>query len=204
MVEKMKKWIKGERGAVEIVEAALIYPIVIFVVIIFFFLGNVFYQQAKVDAIAVRAAEKLAVYYTNPLLRGSIPTTAENTTLDPYRYLFGSKGAETAVKSFVEKELSGSGTGAFSGMDINVQSTSCEIENYVVYHKACVQINYTIELLPLELIGADSLLRQSVGTAVSASDPAEFIRNVDMILDYADITGLTSKIQDTLGQFTGG
>lgn len=204
MVEKIKRNIKGERGAVEIVEAALIYPIVIFVVIIFFFLGNIFYQQAKVDAIAVRAAEKLTLYYTNPLLRGSIPTTAENTTLDPYRYLFGSSGAESAVRDFVDKEVGKTGTGGFSGMDINVQSVTCEIKNYVVYQKACVQINYTIELLPLELIGADSLMRQSVGTSMSAADPAEFIRNVDMIVDYADITGLTAKIQDTLGQFTGG
>ena len=156
------------------------------------------------DAIAVRAAEKLTLYYTNPLLRGSIPTTAENTTLDPYRYLFGSSGAESAVRDFVDKEVGKTGTGGFSGMDINVQSVTCEIKNYVVYQKACVQINYTIELLPLELIGADSLMRQSVGTSMSAADPAEFIRNVDMIVDYADITGLTAKIQDTLGQFTGG
>ena len=66
--KKLISSINNERGAVQVVEAALVYPIVIFVVAIFFFLGNLFYQQAKVDAITVRAAQKLAAYYTDPFL----------------------------------------------------------------------------------------------------------------------------------------
>lgn len=201
------KWhsrIKDERGAVEIVEAALIYPFVFFVVILFIFLGNLFYQQSKVDAIAVRAAERLAVYYTNPLLRGKgLPTSAETVRLDPYRYLFGSNDAETAVEKFVDSELANSGSGAFMGMEINKQSVDCEIDNKIVYQTAKVQIQYTVELVPLKLFGGVSIVSCSVATATSAADPAEFIRNIDMILDYADISGLTEKIKETVGRFTG-
>lgn len=203
MKKKIRQKMAGERGAVPIVEAALVYPIVIFVVFIFFFFGNMFYQYAKVDAIAVRAAEKLAAYYTNSMLYDGIPTNAEDLELDPYRYLFGSDGAEEAVRKYIDAELKETGSGGFAGMEITPTNIVCEIENYVVYHTAKVQIEYSVNYSLLQLLGIDSVQRSSAATANAAGDPAEFIRNIDMILDYADITGLTDAIRNTLSKFTG-
>ena len=202
-MKKFKQSYSDEQGAVAIVEAALVYPVVIFVVIILFLLGNVFYQQSKVDALAVRAAEKLAAFYTNPMLNTGIPTNAEDLELNPYRYLFGNDSAEKAVKSYINSELSRAGTGAFKGMEISGRATICEVENYVLYHVAKVKIIYSIEFKPLALLGGVSVLRYSTGEATSADSPSEFIRNIDMILDYADSTGLSQKIKNTLDQFFG-
>lgn len=201
-MKKMLRRMKNENGAVTIVEASIMYPIVIFVVMIFFFLGSLFYQQAKVEAITVRAAEKLAAYYTTPLLYQGIPTSSENLKLDPYRYLFGSSGAEDAVKNYIRQELSKTGDGGYDGTEINATEIVCEVDNYVIYHTARVKISYTIDFQLLKLIGIDSLRRNTVASATSAGDPAEFMRNIDMIIDYADATGLSQKIKDTLDQFT--
>lgn len=199
------KKLKKETGAVDIVEATIVFPIVIFVVILFIFLGNLFYQQAKVDAIAVRGAEYLARLYTHPTLldNQTIPTDSTQVDIRPYRYLFGGGEAESKAKDFMTKELGKSGSGFFSGMGIHGGVKTCSIKNYVVYQMATVEIEYTVNLLPLKLFGGVPVVRSSCATAMSATDPAEFIRNVDMIMDYAEISKLTQKIKSTVGQFLG-
>lgn len=197
--------IKKEDGAVQIVEAAVVFPIAIFVVILFIFLGNLFYQQAKVDAISVRAAEYLGRVYTHPLLRdgSTLPTDSSQIDVQPYRYLFGSENAESKAQEFINRELGKAGTGLFSGMDIRGNIKHCEIKNYVVYQITTVEIEYTVNLIPLKLFGGISIIKSSCATSTCASDPAEFIRNVDMILDYSESSGLTEKIKNTVSQFTG-
>lgn len=201
----MIKRIRKEKGAVQIVEAAFVFPITIFVVVLFIFLGNLFYQQAKVDAIAVRAAEYMARIYTHPLLRNgsTIPTDSTQIDVQPYRYLFGSSDAESKAQEFINRELGKTGTGLFSGMEIHGTIKRCEIENYVVYQKTTVEIEYNVNLIPLKLFGGISIIKSTCATSTSAADPAEFIRNVDMILDYAESTGLTAKIKETVSKFTG-
>lgn len=197
--------VKDEKGAVMIVEAAIVYPIVLFVVVIFIFLGNLFYQQAKVDAIAVRTAEYLARMYTHPLLQNGskLPTDSTQIDVQPYRYLFGSDDAKSKTEDFMNRELRKTGTGLFSEMEIRPLVTSCEIENYVVYQKITVEIEYSVNLIPLKLFGGVPIVRTKCVSAATASDPAEFIRNIDMILDYAESSGLTDKIKNTVSQFTG-
>lgn len=196
--------IKKEKGAVEIVEAAFVFPIVIFVVIILIFFGNMLYQQSKVDAIAVEGAEFLAAQYAHPILqKENIPTNSTEVDVKPYRYLLGDAEAEEAAKEYINDLLDKTGTGLFSGMGINNPRVICEVKNYVVYQKACVQIEYNIELLPMRLIDGVELFKYSNATATTATDSAEFIRNVDMILDYSEQFGLTEKIQTMVGAFKG-
>lgn len=198
-MRRMQQMVHEEYGAVPIVEAAFVYPIVIFVVIIFFFLGNVFYQQAQVESLAVRAAEKLAAYYATPMLYEGIPTSAEDLALDPYRCLFGNKEAEKEVRKYINQQLAEISSSGICIIDGKVKE--CKVDNYIVYQTARVQIDYTIEYKPLELIGGISLMRYTTATATASGDPAEFIRNIDMILDYADSTGLSAKIKETVGKF---
>lgn len=204
MVQSNKYDFSSERGAVMIVEAALVYPIVIFVVIVFLVLGNMFYQQSRVDSAVLRAAEKMAAYYTDPtLIDGGIPTNAENMDVYPYRYLIGDAGASSAASKFLQEELNSMGSGLFSGMDVNATVKTCEIDNYVVYQTASVQVDYTIDFFPMELLGGVTLFKQTVATTTSVSDPAEFIRNVDMILDYAEENDWLEKLKSTVSKFTG-
>ena len=195
------KKIDSERGAVPIVEAAFAYPIVIFVVIIFFFLGTILYQQAQVESLTVRAAEKLAAYYTNPLIYKGIPTEAEKMSLDPYRVLSfsGGNAAKAEVEKYVNQQIQKISSSGISKIDAHIEE--CRVDNYVLYQVARVEIAYTIEYKPLELMGGFSILNYSTATSTAAGDPAEFIRNIDMILDYGEITGLSAKIRETVGKF---
>lgn len=201
-IMKVLKNIKSEHGAVEIIEAALVFPIVIFVVIILIFYGNMLYQQSKMDAIAVRGAEYLAVMYTNPILReDEIPKNSTEVDARPYRYILGDEKAEAEAKKYVMKLLEATGTGFFKDMEMNGRIKTCRIKNYVVYQTACVEIEYTIKLLPIKLLDGVEVFKCSNATVTAATDPAEFIRNVDMILDYSEEFGLTDKIRSMVDAF---
>ena len=199
-----RKDVRCERGAVEVVEAAFVFPIVMFVVVLLIFLGNFFYQQAKMDAIAVRGAEYLAAIYTNPLLvEEHIPTDSTSVDVKPYRYLFGDQEAEEEARKYMEELMKSAGTGLFSGMDPTGSIKTCKINNYVVYQTAAVEIEYSIELLPMRLFDLPPLIKSSNATVMAATDSAEFIRNIDMIMDYSEQYGLTDKIEEFVGAFTG-
>jgi len=195
---------KNEKGAVPIVEAALVFPIVIFVVLILIFYGNMLYQQSKVDAIAVRGAEYLAAMYTNPILQeDAIPTNSTEVDVKPYRYILGDAEAETKAKDYIRELLGKTGTGFFKNMEMDWTIKTCKIKNYVVYQTACVEIEYSIKLLPMRLLGGAEMFKCSNATVTAATDPAEFIRNIDMIMDYSEQFGLTDKIESMVGAFKG-
>ena len=198
------KRLKSQKGAVPIVEAAFVYPIVIFVVIILFYFGNLLYQQSKMDAIAVRGAEYLAAIYTNPILmEKNIPTDCTQVSIKPYRYLIGNSEAEAKAKKYIQSLMNKTGSGFFSGMDMNGRVKMCKIKNYVVYQKACVQIDYSIKLLPMKFFDGLEIFQCSNGTTTAATDSAEFIRNVDMVMDYSEEFGVSQKINQFVGKFRG-
>lgn len=203
MTDVFRKF-RRDMGAVEVVEAALVFPVVIFVVILLMFFGNLLYQQATMDAIAVRGAEYLAAIYTNPMLTNkNIPTDSTEVKIKPYRYLLGDSEAESKAKKFMQDLISNTDTGLLSGMELNGTVKTCEIKNYVVYQTASVRVEYSIELLPMKLFDSPTLFRCANATVSSATDPDEFIRNIDMIMDYSESSGLTDKIQSFVGAFTG-
>ena len=113
-------------------------------------------------------------------------------------------GSYEMAKEFIKKELDKVGAGFFSGMEVNDTIKTCKIKNYVVYHTACVEIEYRLQLIPMKLFNLTPVIRTSNATVMAAADPAEFIRNVDMIMDYSEEFGLTQKIQEFLGAFTEG
>ncbi len=203
-IKKMKTILKREKGAVPIVEAAFVFPIVIFVVILLIFLGNFFYQQSKMDSIAVRASEYLASIYTTPMLiHSEIPTDTTKINAKPYRYLLGDSTAETKAKEYINSLMASTGSGYFSGMELQGTSVKCKINNYVVYQTVSVQIDYKIELLPMKLFDLPSIQESSVATKTCACDADEFIRVVDMVMDYSSEFKLTEKLQGAVSKFKG-
>lgn len=200
----MKRYLKSEKGAVEVVEAAFVFPVVFFVVILLIFMGNMFFQQAKMDAIAVRGAEYLAAVYTHPILaKNSIPTDSTQVNVKPYRYLLGDSDTESKAKRKIKEWIDSTGTGLLSGMNVDAKISVCRIKNYVLYQTAEIQIDYSIKLVPLNFFDIEPLVRCSTATVVAATDSAEFIRNIDMIMDYSEEFGLTDKIQEFVGAFMG-
>lgn len=148
------------------------------------------------DAIAVRTATYLARVYAHPIMEnGSIPAESTGFDVKPYRYLLGNGDAISKAKDFASRNIKEIGEGFFLGMKPQNVSTSCSVKNYIVYHVAQVQIDYKIDLFPLKFFDGISLQKSSVATATAAVDAAEFMRNIDMIIDYADKYELTEKLE---------
>ncbi len=193
---------KDQRGAVVIVEAALVFPIVFFVVILMLYMGNMLYQQSKIDAIAVTGAQYLANLYTAPVLQeDAIPTQSKDINVKPYRYLLGDSDAEDKARRYMENLLDKTGTGFFSGMEMDARVKTCKIKNYVLYQTANVEIEYTTSVLPMRLFDASDLFKVKCASATAATDSAEFIRNIDMVLDYSEELGWTDKINEFVSKF---
>ena len=202
MMKKYLKNIKQDRGAVEVVEAAIVFPVVIFVVFVLIVYGNMMYQQAKMDAICVRGAQYLAAIYNNPSLKKKVlPTDSRNVDILPYRYLLGDSDTEANARAQIQKQIKNTGIGLFKGMTPTGKVKTCKIVNYVVYQKAEVEIEYSVNLFTLRLFDLPSLLKTTNAAVLTAPDAAEFIRNVDMILDYSEDFGLTAKIKEFVGVF---
>lgn len=193
---------KKEKGAVLVVEASFVFPIIFFVLIILLYMGNMLYQQTKMDSIAIRGAEYLAAIYTNPILaEDAIPQKSTDVNVKPYRYLLGDSDAENKARKFIDELIDDTGTGLFKGMEIDATIKTCKIKNYVIYQTACVEIEYSINVIPIRFFDKSEVMKTSTATIVTAVDSAEFIRNVDMILDYSEEFGLTDKIQEFVGAF---
>ena len=193
----MKKILKDNSG-VMIVEATFVFPIMLFAVLMLLFMGNVYYQQAKLNAIVDRAAIKGAAYCADPMLddiesAGSVPT--EYNDIKPYRYLFGVSDVETKIKDYVTEQYNSSGDGFFGSMAPKNVSCSTKFNNSVIMYSFTVETSYDI-LVPFRLMGTEppKIVSLSARATAPVNDNAEFINNLDMALDYYESSGLQKKV----------
>ena len=202
-LSKLYNKIKGDRrGAVAVVEATLVFPVVLFILVILLVLGNVFYQQSRLDTMTVQAAEYLASRYTHPQLNDPTPTDPKGIYLYPYRYWASNKNATAndQARKLLENWLNNSDTGGFTGMDISkARIVECSIDGNLLYHTASVKLEYRLSLFPMKLLGLDiELPLMNAATKTAATDPAELIRNVDFMMDLYDTLNSAYDFQSKL------
>lgn len=190
--------IKNESGSATIIEATIVFPIVIFILIIFIFLGNAYYQMSRVESAVARTATYVSGLYSDPLLRqmgdsGKAPSSFNN--VEPYRYIFTNDEAQTMAQSFLNKELK-LDNGLFKKMKPKISNVTCDVTNYFIYQKVTVTAEYQIKI-PVDFFGEDvTIIRGTTSTMTSATDGAEFIRNMKMAEDFVETTKLQEKIDD--------
>lgn len=204
----MRKW-KSEKGEM-VIEATLVFPVVFFVIFFLIYFGNVFYVSSKVDAITDIMAVKGAANYTDPMLAkiqetGSAPTSYND--IRPYRYWFKTASVENDIRQKLSEKLGNVGSGFFAGMAPASVTTKADYENHLFYDAFVVEVNYNIQF-PIRFIGSEEpmIFKLSSKAVASATDPDEFIRNTDMILDYYESTGMKDKVQkavDKVKEFFG-
>lgn len=197
---------KNEKGEM-VVEATLVFPVVFFVIFFLIYFGNVFYISAKVDAVADIMAVRGAANYTDPMLAkiqetGSAPSSYND--IRPYRYWFKTASVESDIRQKLSEKLGNVGTGFFAGMDPASVTTKADYENHLFYDAFIVEVTYNIQF-PIRFIGSENpiILKLSSKAVASATDPDEFIRNTDMILDYYESTGLKNKVQEVVNKVKG-
>lgn len=197
----MQKRIKDESGML-IIEATFVYPIMLFVIFFLIYMGNMFYQKAKIESYVAREAIKGAAFYADPLLKGIYATGAipasSNLSIEPYHYLNLHPEASTETDKLA-KSLSD--TGFFSGMEPSIKPIGARVNNYILYATYELEIDYVISF-PIRFIFQDDYykLHFTSRSDLPVVDSAEFIRNTDMVIDYAQHTEMGVEVSQTLNE----
>ena len=200
--------IKNEKGVL-IVESAIVFPVMFFVLIFIIYIGNLYYEQARIDSIVRTYAVKGAQCVADPFLydaaaSDAVPSDVETLRLEPYRYLLGSftdgsiSAVENKISAKVKEEINNTGLIFFKNTHANFTGSDnakvAYFKNYVLYSTFVVQVNYEVKL-PFRYFNQDiSIAKMSARAEVPVSDTDEFIRNVDMAVDFVADTGVGQKI----------
>lgn len=221
----MKNWIKNirimfkdEKGIVSIVEATIVFPVMFFVLFFIIFIGNMYFEMAKVDNIVMKYAVKGAEYvkdpYTYAISNGStIPTDVSAVNPEPYRYIIGSAlsgnitGTENSISNDVKREIADNSLIFFSNSKANYIGTDnangkvARFNNYVLYSTFVVHVNYEVKF-PIRFLGDDypTIAKLSSRAEVAVDDTTEFIRNVDMVIDMFEGTKVGTTIEKALNK----
>lgn len=222
MKDKIKNLImniKNQKGAL-IVESAIVFPVMFFVLFFIIFIGNLFYEQARIDDIVMRYAVVGGQCVADPFLYdmkngNTVPSDVDKLELEPYRYILGSlaegsiSAVEDKISELVKKEVNNSSLIFFKNSNANYVGTEndkiAQFNNYIIYSTFVVQVNYEVRF-PIRFLDDDSLTicRMSARAEVPISDTDEFIRNIDMAVDLLEETGLgqtISGIFEKVGSF---
>lgn len=209
-----KKW-NSEKASL-LVESAIVFPVMFFVLFFIIFIGNLYYEQARIDDIVMRYAIKGAQCVADPFLydmkaTNAVPSDVGELRLEPYRYVLegitggGSIAAvENKLSNDVMAEVNNSSLIFFSNSKANYIGTDNKkvayFDNHLLYATFIVQVNYEVRF-PISFMGEDNLTvaKMSARAEVPVSDTDEFIRNVDMAVDLIEKT----KVGQTIaGVFT--
>ena len=193
-----------ERGMV-IIEASIVFPVMFLAIFFMVFMGNAYFQKCRVEAIVTELVLDGAAYSADPLLNGvDLNGTApdfvnEYPTWRYYRYFTNMSEASDAIKDELETRLGNVTTGLFSDMKPGVSRISVQAENYVIYSTFSIDADCSIPI-PIKMLGAKyfSAMRVSARAEAPVTDVPEFIRNVNMVEDYMEQTGLMEKINNAI------
>lgn len=199
---------KSEDGAVMVVEATIVFPIVFLVLFLLIYLGNAYFLKAKIDSYVEQYAIIAAAKCADPVLSsGSLPTSSASVDAKPYRYIF-TDYMDTVVVDVTEKlNKSLKDSGFFSNMPIK-KVASAKANAKLFYSTVVMEVEYTIKI-PINLLGRElDLLKFNSRAEIPVTDVGEFIRNVDMALDYIDsnksIQDAMASVKEFLGKIGGG
>ncbi len=210
MLKKFIKKIKSENGAAPIIEAIIVMPLVTLVIGFLLYVACYIVQGVTMFSYAQRIAVEAARVISFPgyekfgdmsrsvdfaQIESASIQSVLSKDLDPYRYFTTGngllRGQKDNLENCVNKLINDN---AF----IRSGNTTCEItaHNYVFNQKVEVVITKPITTSGwLKYIGvSQDALDIKVSTVAVSSDPAEFIRNTDIVFDVAAFLSDTFKI----------
>lgn len=212
MLGNIKKKLNKEDGAVQIVEAAFVFPIMFIILFFLIYMGNAYYVKAQVESVVETRALEGAGYCADPILQtiketGSIPSV-DSLKTEPYRYVFGGMDdVEKKIAGLVESDIDGNSASFFKNMEPDLKTSKANIakfNNYIVYSTFSVEVKYVVKF-PISFLGAETppVLTINSRAEVPVNDTAEFIRNTDMVVDLLYGTKIGNTISDIFGKING-
>lgn len=206
-----------QRGAVTIVEATFVFPIMFIIVFIMIMVGEAYYQHARVEYEVSHAAISGAARCENPMLAyiqkngNSVPTSPSASDVVPYRYIFTgrAKSIGTEVESELTQNINSMEPLAFRAMSPRNVSVTVTPKLNILVSSLLVECEFDIQL-PIRMIFSDENIKfhYTVSTVEPIGDPSEFVRNVSTAQDLLERSAGAQKIfgeiksaMDTLGRF---
>lgn len=203
---------RTKEEGVMIVEATFVFPIMFFVIFLMIYLGNVYLQRSKVETYAIESAVEGAAMCADPMLltaeEGGVNKDmlkfSMSNNIQPYRYIFGNmKEIEGNIEALLTKKLNGMETGLFRHMELVPGSVkvSTDYNSVFIYSTFRVNVHYKIKM-PIRFIGEREAYTFDMTSVyeMPVDDVDELIRNVNMVVDYLDATGVSGKIQELTGK----
>lgn len=202
----MRKFLKNENGEAVIVEATLVLPFCIIMVIALYYAAIFLCQKANLQA----NVENSLIYYKNTVTdtyvqasdnmayassKGTVSavgSSMRNVTYEqPYRFL-GMKFDKAKFASFFHS-MAGY---MFFDDGTNIEITS-SVKNYVIYKEITATAKQTVQpAIKLSVVGGSDSLDIVCTSSVVISDGDEFIRNTDFAIDLVKET----KVGEMAGQ----
>lgn len=204
---------RDQKGAVVIMEAAFVFPIMFIVVFVMLMACEAYYQYARVERACIEVAVQGAARCENPMLEtvqesGAVPSSTTAAKVRPYRYIYSSdaKAIAAELEDTLETNVGNFHVMAFRGMTpTNVEATIIPKMNILV---SSFPVRCTFDInLPIRMIFTNDPIcfHYEVVVTEPIGDPAEFVRNVSTVQDYLErsefgdqIENFTEKIHEAL------
>lgn len=201
---------ESDYGAVLLVEATIVFPIVFFVIFFIICVGNSYFVQSHIQSVADRNALLAADYARSEYLMdftnngGTVRGNTINNDLNPYQ-IHASDKLKKASNDKVSNELNNGVYTIFTAMKPSSFSSGSQ-PNYVVIENGFfesyvnVEIKYKLKLIPLLDVFNVASIDVSAQSTARINGNREFIRNADMLKDLFTDFMQTSKGQKLAGQ----
>lgn len=205
----MKNFKSDETGAAQIIEAAILYPVVFMILFFLIYIGLYILQCVTVESYAQKIALITAREIAHPGYIDEIGST-DNASVDysgdginiqnkkasdvgvafAYRYIFNNfidGGKMDSLKNSLTNLIRNNSIIGNSDGEIKVDIT---IKNYVVVQQVEVTATQELASFPvLEFFNINDGLTVSSTAVVSVNDSDEFVRNVDFVYDVIKLIG---------------
>lgn len=203
---KCSKTAEAQMGAMTIVEAAFVFPIMFIITFIMIMTGEAYYQQARVEYEVSHGAVSGAARCENPMLAyiqnngNTVPTNPGASKVVPYRYIFTSEAKRigTDLENELIQTINSMEPLAFRAMSPRNVNIDVEPRLNILVSSLQVSCEFDIQL-PIRMIFSKENVKfhYKISTVEPIGDPSEFVRNVSLVKDLLE---RSAKAQEMYGK----
>jgi len=200
----------SEERASALVENVIILPIIFIVLYSMMITAFIVHDRSTIEAAASRGAVYASHCVSDPNYAaivgqsGELDIPADKTfsfsgvgkNIDAYRYIFGGDSIEDQVQQEVTKIVEKT---RINWRPLETVKVSCKQENMFLYQNVTVEVtaDYSIPKF-FAAFGIETDYEYTATAKISATDPDEFIRNADLVVDL--ITQVDEAFGNPIGK----
>lgn len=193
---------KSKKGSMTI-EAVIVFQVVFLTVMALIYMGLILYQQACIQTIVERSAQRGAEVWNCPAKDMIMAQITKDRMKDVSLYwrIFGMDSAESAKESKIESYAKYNAWNAsILGRPIDIE-TNVKTDNYIVYRKIRLEMKAYYKNPAgslLRIFGLDDRISISAHADAVVNEPVEFIRSTDFAADV--VKEIDNKVFKGKGQ----